>query len=309
MLLQNFASSKYSNMKIVVTGSLGHISQPLTKELVEKGHAVTVISSKSEKHKDIENLGATAAIGLLDDVDFLTSAFAGADAAYCMIPPNYGELNQLAYYQRIGRAYAQAIQQSGVKRVVHLSSWGAHRDKGTGIILGSHHVEATLNALPGIAVTHLRAGSFFYNLYGFVGMIKAAGFIGTNYGGDDKIVWVHPTDIAAAAADELQKNPVAGSNVRYVASDERTATETARVLGAAIGKPDLQWLIVTNEAAKAGMEQNGIPPGLAADLVDINASIHNGALGEDYELNKPAVMGNVKLEEFAKEFAMAFQGN
>lgn len=44
-------------MKIVVTGSLGHISKPLTVELAEKGHTITVISSKAEKQKDIEGLG------------------------------------------------------------------------------------------------------------------------------------------------------------------------------------------------------------------------------------------------------------
>lgn len=50
-------------MKIIVTGSLGHISKPLTQALVKNGHAVTVISRKAEKQKDIESLGAKAAIG------------------------------------------------------------------------------------------------------------------------------------------------------------------------------------------------------------------------------------------------------
>jgi uncharacterized protein YbjT (DUF2867 family) len=75
-------------MKVVVTGSLGNISKPLTKELVKKGHRVTVISSNPEKQKEIEALGAIAAIGTLEDVDFLVSTFTGADAVYCMVPPN-----------------------------------------------------------------------------------------------------------------------------------------------------------------------------------------------------------------------------
>ena len=41
-------------MKIIITGSLGHISKPLAKELVQKGHTVTVISSNPDKQKDIE---------------------------------------------------------------------------------------------------------------------------------------------------------------------------------------------------------------------------------------------------------------
>jgi uncharacterized protein YbjT (DUF2867 family) len=58
-------------MKITITGSLGNISKPLTKELVQKGHTVTVISSNAERQKEIEALGAKAAIGSMGDVNFL----------------------------------------------------------------------------------------------------------------------------------------------------------------------------------------------------------------------------------------------
>jgi len=42
-------------MKIVVTGSLGNISNPLTQELVQKGHSVTVISSNAERQKILKH--------------------------------------------------------------------------------------------------------------------------------------------------------------------------------------------------------------------------------------------------------------
>ena len=83
-------------MKIVVTGSLGHISLPLTKELVQKGHKVTVVSSKPEKQAAIEALGATAAIGFMEDADFLTATFTGADAVYAMIAG--GDLDVLIFF-------------------------------------------------------------------------------------------------------------------------------------------------------------------------------------------------------------------
>ena len=46
-------------------------------------------------------------------------------------------------------------------------------------------------------------------------------------------------------------------------------------------------------------------PQIAAGLVEMYESLHNGTLSEDYLRNKP-VMGKVKLEDFAKEFAAAF---
>ena len=294
-------------MKIVITGSLGNISQPLATQLVREGHTITVISSKTDKQAAIEAIGAKAAIGSLEDADFLFDTFAGADAVYCMIPPNFAAPDQLAHYQSIGRSYVQAIRQSGVKRVVHLSSWGAHRETGTGFIVGSHRVEGMLNELTDVAVTHLRAGYIYYNLFNYMGMIKGAGMIGANYGGDDQLVLVAPADVAVAAADELTRTTTEpGHTIRYVASDERTPNEIARSLGAAIGKPDLHWVTFTNEQLKSSMEQRGLPAHIIENSMELGNSIHNGALRENYDLHKPPTMGQVKLDDFATEFAAAF---
>ena len=296
-------------MKFIVTGSLGNISKPLAQELVQKGHRVTVISSKPEKQKDIEAIGAIAAIGTLEDVDFLVSTFTGADAVYCMVPPNdYFDLSLdlLAYYCRIGNNYAQAIHQSGVKRVVNLSTIGAHLEKGSGLLFGAHNVEKILNELSSdVAITHIRPTSFYYNLYGYVDTIKNQGFIAANYGADKIIPWVSPIDIAAAIAEELV-TPFVSRKVRYVASEELTGNETASILGAAIKNADLKWKIITNEQMLSGLEGAGMNPQIAAGLVEMYASLYNGLLTEDYYRHKPTVMGKVKLKDFAKEFAAAF---
>jgi uncharacterized protein YbjT (DUF2867 family) len=295
-------------MKIILTGSLGHIGLPLTKELAQKGHAVSVISSKSEKQKDIEALGAKAAIGTIEDVHFLTTTFTGADAVYTMVPPaNYFDpgLDPMAHWRRIGDNFAKAIQQSGVKRVVHLSSIGAHLEKGSGIILGHHLVEVILNDLDGVAITFMRPAGFYYNLYGFVPMIKKEGMIASNYGAEERLIWVSPMDIAAAIAEEIVMHLV-GRKIRYVASDELTGYETAAILGASIGKPDLKWVIIPNDQMQRGLEAAGMNPAIAAGMVEMFASQHSGVLTEDYYSNKPALMGKVKLIDFAKEFAAAF---
>lgn len=297
-------------MRVIVTGSLGHISKPLTNELIEKGHSVTVISSNPDKQKDIEDLGAIAAIGTLEDADFLAATFAGADAAYCMVPPaNYFDhsLDLLAYYRKLGKNYAQAIRQSDVRRVINLSTIGGNMEKGNGILRGAHDVEEIWNKMPpDVSITHMRPTSFFYNLYGYVDMIKNQGIIAANYGAEDVVPWVSPIDIAAAIAEELE-TPLAGRRVRYVASDERTCNDTASVLGAAIGKPDLKWTIVSDEQARSGLEAAGMNPKIAAGLVEMYAGFHSGLLSEDYYRHRPKVFGKVKLEDFAGEFAAAFQ--
>lgn len=294
-------------MKIIITGSLGHISKPLTKELIEKGHLVTVISSNQNRQADIELLGATAAIGSLEDVEFLTNTFAEADAVYCMVPPTYyydHSIDPLTFYQVVGNNYATAIKASGVKRVVQLSSFGGDLDKGTGIILGSHLVEEILKKLPDMSLTRIRPTSFYYNLLGFIKMIKSVGFIASNYGGDDKVLMVSPKDIANAVADELVKTT--SEEVRYVASDEVTCNEAASILGQAIGKPDLKWILISDEEMQKGLESNGFPIKLAEQIVELYGSLHSGLLAKDFYASNSKITGKVKLKDFAIDFAAAY---
>ena len=297
-------------MKITITGSLGNISKPLAIELVKKGHAVTVISSKAERQKDIEAIGAKAAIGSMEDADFLTSAFQGADAVYVMETLGAGRFSDqhidvIDAIAKIGSNYKQAIEQSGVKRVVHLSSIGAHSDKGNGMLAFHYKVEQILNELPAdVSIKFMRPVGFYINMFAFIPTIKAQNAIVSNYGGDSKEPWVSPLDIAAVIAEEIEK-PFEGRTIRYIASEELSPNEVAHILGEAIGKPNLKWVIISDEQMLKGMVAAGMNPDVAKGLVEMNTGRRSGVLGEDYNRHKPT-LGKVKLREFAKEFAAVY---
>ncbi len=291
-------------MRITITGSLGNVSKPLAQELIAKGHNLTIISSKTDKKDEIEAIGARAAIGSVDDSAFLTAAFSGAEAIYAMTPPNLRTADPIGYYKNVANAYATAVQKSQVKHLVYLSSYGADLEKGSGIILGSHAGEGILSKLKDVTVTILRPGYFYYNLYNFMGMLKAEGVLGANYGGEDKLIMVSPLDIAAAAAEELTAAN-AQPKVLYIASEERTCKEVAKMIGEAIGKPALQWLTFTDEQVKKSMLEHGMSTPIADLLVELGAAIHNGLLQGDYDKHKP-VLGKTKLDMFLREFAAAY---
>jgi uncharacterized protein YbjT (DUF2867 family) len=297
-------------MKIIVTGSLGHISRPLTQELLEKGHSIVVISSRQDNQATIENIGATAAIGSVQDAAFLSTTFAGADAVYTMVPPvSYLQpnLDPIKHFSEIARNYKAAILHAGIKRVVSLSSWGAHRNNGTGGIAGTYYFEKIMNELPAnVNITHIRPTSFYYNLLGLIPVIKYTGRIAANYGGDDRTVLVAPADIAKAVAEELQ-NLTEGRKIRYVASDELTCNEVARTIGEAIGMPDLQWVLISDEEARQNLVNAGLPLRSAELLVELQAGHHQGIIAEDYYLHRPEVLGEVKIADFAQEFAIAYR--
>jgi len=286
-------------MKIIVTGSLGQISKPLTEELVQKGHSVTVISRKPERQREIEAMGADAAIGTMEDADFLTAAFTDADAVYCMI--SSGDVNTI-----FGN-YKQAIRQANVKRVIHLSSVGVHTDKNNGFLRDFYIAENILNELPAdIAITHLRAAGLYSNLFRFVDEIKTQGVITSNYGADDETPWVSPLDIAAVVVEEIAI-PSKDRKVRYVASDEATCNEVAGIIGSAIGKPDLKWERISDEQMRNRLIASGMNPYAVEGFVEMNAGTHRGEVCADYYHHRPT-LGKVKLTDFAKEFAVLYNG-
>ncbi|MFT3934830.1 MAG: NAD(P)H-binding protein [Chitinophagaceae bacterium] len=298
-------------MNIVITGSLGNISRPLAELLIQKGHQLTIISSNADRKNEIEALGAKAVIGSMKDATFLSNTFKGADAVYLMETLGQTsffnhDVDVIAEITKIGHNYKEAIEASGVKRIIHLSSIGAHTNKGNGMLLFHYNVENILQQLPAdVSIKFMRPVGFYYNMYAFIPTIKAQGAIFSNYGGDEKEPWVSPLDIAAVIAEEFEL-PFAGRSIRYIASDEVSPNEVAAILGEAIGKPEIKWVQISDEQLLNNMLSAGMNPNTAKGMVEMNAGRRKGTLYADYHQHPP-VLGKVKLKEFAKDFAKAFQ--
>ncbi|MGZ3939097.1 MAG: NAD(P)H-binding protein [Flavisolibacter sp.] len=293
-------------MKYVITGAAGHISKPLSEKLLAAGHEVTVIGRNAENLKPLTDKGARPAIGSVEDVDFLKKAFAGADAVYLMVPPQYAG-SDLDSYRQLGTRYAEAIKANNIKYAVTLSSIGAHLPQGCGPVSGLYLEEQELNKLTDVNILHVRPGFFYLNFLGIIPMVKGMNIIGGNYGdGEAKMVFSHPNDIAAAIAQALLNLSFKGHSVQYLASDVRATSEVARQIGTSIGKPDLPWIGFTDQQALDGMIQAGMPEGMAGQYAEMGNAMRTGRMWEDFWNKQPKEFGKTKLEDFAKEFAAVY---
>ena len=290
--------------KYVISGSVGNISRPIIVGLVKSGNQVSVITSSSDRVKEIESLGAKALVGSLQDAAFLQNAFKGADAVYTMIPPTWQTTNWRASQLEVAKNYESALRASGVKYVVNLSSIGAHEPNGVGPVSGLHDFEQLLNKIPELNVKHLRPAFFYYNFLAQIGLIKQAGIMGGNYGGSEKVFLVHVNDISKAALEELTALSFKGSTVRYIVGDERSGQEIATVLGKAIGR-ELNWVEFTDEQQRQGLQGAGLVESIVNGYVEMGHALRTGLMQADARKNKPA-LSTIKLEDFAKEFAAAF---
>ena len=290
--------------KYIITGSLGNISRPLVEGLVKEGKEVNVITSKADKIQEIETLGARALVGDVSDAAFVQRAFEGAEVAYTMIPPIWQTTDWRRDQNRIADNYISAIKANGVKYVVNLSSVGADVGEGCGPVNGLYDFEQKLNRVEGLHVKHLRPSYFYHNLLAQIPMIKGAGIMGGNYGGNGTVFLVHPQDIARVALEELLNLDFSGSSVRYIAGDESSGQQIATAFGKAIGR-DLNWVEFTDEQQKQGLLGAGLPEAIAHEYTNMGNALRNGFMQEDIHKHKP-VLSPIKLEDFAREFAAAY---
>lgn len=296
-------------MKYVITGGAGHISSPLTEKLLQAGHQVTVVGRSAEKLQPLVSKGATAAIGSVEDAAFIKSAFEGADAVYAMIPPNFAADNFRHYQNTVARNYVDAIVSNNVKHVVVLSSIGAHMGNGAGPVDGLADFEDLLKKHSSINAKFLRPSYFMYNLFSMIPLIKGMNIVGGNFaGGDEKLVLVHTSDIADAAAEELLALNFSGFSVRYIAGDEKTGAEIAAALSNAIGKPGIPWVVFSDEQSLEGMKQAGLKETMAEAYTTMGRALREAKMQEDYWKHKP-VLSKIKLDDFVKEFVGAFNAS
>ncbi|MEX6690847.1 NAD(P)H-binding protein [Danxiaibacter flavus] len=295
-------------MKVTVTGSLGNISRILIEKLVSGGHEVNVITSNAERAKEIVQLQAIPLVGSIEDYRFVKNAFAGSDAVYLMIPPNFQTADLKQYIKTVGEQYANALKETGVKYAVNLSSIGAHLENGSGPTGSNYYVEQKLNELEDLNVLHLRPGMFLTNFYGAIPMIKHQGMLGNNFPGSVNLPLTHPKDIAEVAFNALNGLSFYGKQIQYIVSDEKNGFEITQTLGNAVGKSGISWVEFSDDQLLGALMQNGLSEQMAkVYMVEIGAALRDGSFVEDYNEKKSQSVGGTTLQDFSVEFAIAYQ--
>ncbi len=293
----------------VIMGATGNIGSKLANLLLDNGKKVKVIGRSAERLKQFVDHGAETAAGEVSDVGFLTNVFKGADAVFALIPPPYTANDFRGYYNEIGGNIVKAIQVSGVKYVVFLSSHGAHLPEKTGPIKGSYDVEQKLNNLDDVNILHLRPTYFMENLLANIGMIKNIGINGGGIKGDTKFAMIATKDIALVAADHLLKRDFSGKTVHELLGERDVSMdEVAKVLSEKIGKPDLRYVQFSAEDEKKGLMDVGLSDDASDQMVEFSQAINDGIIG----VNLPRTANNTtstSIEEFAGLFAQVYESS
>lgn len=151
-----------------------------------------------------------------------------------------------AYQGQVTEAIAQALESARMTHVVSLSSVGADKPSGTGPVVGLHRMEGRLNGIQGLNVLHLRAGYFMENTLPQIGILGHGGKMAGPLGAELPLPTIATRDIGAFAGEALANLPFSGKQTRELLGQRDISyPEVARVIAAAMGKPDLRMYSLT----------------------------------------------------------------
>ncbi|WP_435820222.1 NmrA family NAD(P)-binding protein [Micromonospora echinofusca] len=287
---------------ITVMGATGNTGSKLTELLLGAGEEVRALGRSPEKLAELAVLGATTVAGDVRDADHLARAFAGADAVYTLTAFDPTLPDYHADQDRRGEAIASAIRESGVRHVVALSSIGAQLAAGNGIIASLHRQEQRLRTLAGVDVLLLRPGAFFEGFYSALDTIRHEGVVADSVAPDVKVPMIATADIAVAAAGALRARDWSGVVVRELIGQDLTYAEVTATIGRAIGRPDLRYVQLPDEALAAILTQSaGFSPDFTAQFIEFNQALSAGRLRPTEGSATPT-----RFEEFAAMLAAAY---
>jgi uncharacterized protein YbjT (DUF2867 family) len=293
----------------IITGATGHTGSIAAEKLLATGAKVRVIGREAKRLERFSRAGAEAVVADMTDAAALEAAFSGARAVYAVMPPNISAPDVRAYQERVTDSLASAIRNNGVGYVVALSSTGADKTYGTGPVLGVHALEKKLESIDGLNTLSLRCGYFMENLLPQIGIIQSLGFMAGPVRADVPLPMIATSDIGDVAAESLAKLDFVGMQTRELLGARHvTYTEAAKIIGTAIGKPDLAYRQLPASVLKPAMLQMGMSSDMVDLLMEMSEALNTGHM-KSQEPRSARNTTATTLETYVAEvFAPAYRG-
>jgi uncharacterized protein YbjT (DUF2867 family) len=281
----------------VILGASGNTGSIIADFLLSKGKKVRVVGRDAGRLQRVVRQGAEPFTADLSDAAALRKAFSGARAAYLMLPPIFSREEQ----EQQSDAIAKAVQDSGLRYAVYLSSYGAHVPEGTGPIAGLHSSEQKLNGVSDLNVLHLRAAYFMENNLAAISMIHAIGVFGHALLPDLKTPMIATRDVGDYAAQRLLDLDFSGKQTRELLGErDLSMTEATAAIARGIGKPDLRYQQFPYDQMQQALTQMGFSSSKAAGYIEMFQAINAGVVAAR-EPRSPENTTPTSFEQFVQD--------
>jgi len=262
---------------IVVTTPTGNIGRQVLLNLLKSSEPIRVIACDPSRLPSQTRGRIEIAQGSHGDIAVVDRAFAGADAAFWVVPADHHTESVEAAYVDFTRPAFDAFQKCGVRRVVGVSALG----RGTALAGNAGHVTASLKmddliVSAGMSYRALTMPSFMDNILYQLESIRNEGVFSEATPGDVKVPTCATRDIADVAARLLLDPSWSGQDsVPVLGPEDLSFNEMAQIMSEVLNIP-VRFQEMPDEALRSRLTRSGYSEAMAQAMVDMMAAKNHG---------------------------------
>lgn len=251
-------------MNVIVVGGTGFIGRPLTHELIDRGHSVTVLSRSPSSVPD----GVRSVSGDVRNAESISDAFERMEVVINLVAlsPLFepsGNVTHKAVHLDGTRHIVEAAKANGVEKIVQMSALGADPDGATAYIRAKGQAEAVVTESP-IDQVIVRPSVVFGEGGAFVSFTKALTtpyITGLPGGGGTRFQPIWVDDLVPMLAAVTEDEAYVGMTLKLGGPETLTLAEITRLVYRADGNR-VVVLPVPMPFARIGLTIASVIPGV-----------------------------------------------
>ena len=257
----------------LVMGITGKVGGATAKHLLKQGKKVRALVRNRESAASWADQGVDLVDGDWNDSAAIERVLKGVEGAFVMLPSVWTPSPDYKEAKGVIANYVEALTRAAPSRVVALSSMGANRTSGLGMITALSLMEQGFRDLAS-PIAFVRAGGFFENfLYGL--HVAQGGTLPVFYNPTSrKSTMVATNDVGAEIATLLTGPTWSGQRVIELGSMV-SADEVAEQLGEILNL-DMKAFAVPRAGWAEAFEQFGIPKGHTGPAEEMFEAVNAG---------------------------------
>jgi uncharacterized protein YbjT (DUF2867 family) len=248
-----FTALDLKSCMYIILGATGHVGSAVAESLLQEDKEIIVITRNADKASSWEKRGAKVELVDIHDSQKFRRVLQKGKRLFLLNPPAPPNTDTVQEELQTVSSILQALENSGIEKVVAESTYGAQPGRGIGDLGVLYDMEQGLKKM-NIPATIIRAAYYMSNWdFSYDSAVKESKLY-TFFPPDLSLPMVAPGDIGKIAARFLTE-PITQTAIQYVEGPEiRSSADVANAFGNALGKtiepiqiPPEQWVPAMKE--------------------------------------------------------------
>lgn len=245
----------------IVLGATGQIGSMLANNLFQKGQPVRAVVRNEAKALELRKRGIEVIVVDYLDRGAIVKAFQGGKTAFLLTPENPKSENHMDEVRLMIGNYREAVQASGIQKIVGLSSMGAQHESDTGNLFASYLLEQAFSELNTEQI-FVRPAYYYSNWIGYLELVMTQGILPTFFPPGMELPMISPFDVAEFLADVMLREAPRERIYEICGPRDYNSSEIARIFETVLNKQVTVQQILPEEwentLAQAGFTADGI---------------------------------------------------